>query len=157
MALSVHARWGDSDDARTAEIQRIANWLEAKIKGKFCEDQDVIVMGDFNVPSRSSPMFKALTSKGLTIPSALLKDDFGSNLARDKRYDQILHFARYPADFTLGGGVLDFYAGDHKPLFPDLDKLDFTFQMSDHLPLWVQIRTDIDGFILNELIQSKRK
>jgi hypothetical protein len=42
-------------------------------------------------------------------------------------------------------------------LFPDLDKLDFTFQMSDHLPLWVQIRTDIDGFILNELIQSKRK
>jgi len=157
MALSVHARWGDSDDARTAEIQRIASWLDAKIKGKYCEDHDVIVMGDFNIPSRGSPMFKALTSTGLTIPSALLKDEFGSNLARDKRYDQILHFARYPADFTLGGGVLDFYAGDHKPLFPDLTKLQFTFQMSDHLPLWVQIRTDIDGFVLDELIQAKRK
>jgi hypothetical protein len=157
MALSVHARWGDSDDARTAEIQRIASWLEAKIKGKYCEDHDVIVMGDFNIPGRGSPMFKALTSTGLTIPSALLKDEFGSNLARDKRYDQILHFARYPADFTIGGGVLDFYAGDHKPLFPDLTKLQFTFQMSDHLPLWVQIRTDIDGFVLDELIQAKRK
>ena len=157
MALSVHARWGDSDDARTAEIQRIAAWLEAKIKSPYNEDQDVIVMGDFNIPSRTSPMFKALTSTGLTIPTALLKDDFGSNLARDKRYDQILHYARYPADFTLGGGVLDFYASDHKPLFPNLTKQQFTFQMSDHLPLWVQIRTDIDDFKLDELIQSKRK
>jgi hypothetical protein len=29
--------------------------------------------------------------------------------------------------------------------------------MSDHLPLWVQIRTDIEGFVLDELIQDKRK
>ena len=157
LALSVHVRWGDDDTARAQEIQRLANWLEGKIQSKNCEDQDVIVMGDFNTPTRGSEMFKALTSKGLTIPTALLKDEFGSNLARDKRYDQILHFARYPADFTLGGGVVDFYVGDHKPLFPDLTKTKFTYQMSDHLPLWVQIRTDIDGFVLDELIQGKRK
>ena len=56
----------------------------------------------------------------------------------------------------LAGGVVDFYASDHKPLFPDLTKEKFTYQMSDHLPLWVQIRTDIDGFILDQLIQRKR-
>jgi hypothetical protein len=157
MAFEVHVRWGDSDDARTKEIQGLANWLDAKIKDKHCEDRDVIVMGDFNIPSRQSDMFKALTSTGLTIPSALLKDDFGSNLERNKRYDQIMHFARYPGDFTLAGGVVDFYASDHKPLFPNLTKQQFTFQMSDHLPLWVQIRTDIEGFVLDELIQDKRK
>jgi len=156
LAFTVHVRWGDSDDARTVEIQGLANWLDGKIKDKYCEDHDIIVMGDFNIPSRSSPMFQALTSTGLTIPKALLKDEFGSNLARDKRYDQIMHFARYADDFTLAGGVVDFFASDHKPLFPDLTKEKFTYQMSDHLPLWVQIRTDIDGFILDQLIQAKK-
>lgn len=156
LALTVHVRWGDSDAARTREIQGIANWLEAKVKDKNCEDRDVIVMGDFNIPDRQSEMFKALTSTGLTIPKALQKDEFGSNLARDKRYDQIMHFARYGDAFTLAGGVLDFYKGDHKPLFPDLDKQAFTFQMSDHLPLWLQICTDVDGVELDQLIQRKR-
>jgi endonuclease/exonuclease/phosphatase family metal-dependent hydrolase len=155
LALTVHVRWGDSDAARQGEIQGLANWLGAKIKEPYAEDQDWIVMGDFNIPSRSSPMFKALTSTGLTIPSALIKDDFGTNLARDKRYDQILHFARHGDAFTLAGGVLDFYASDHKPLFPDLTKDQFTYQLSDHLPLWVQISTDIDGALLDQIIQRK--
>jgi endonuclease/exonuclease/phosphatase family metal-dependent hydrolase len=157
LALTVHVRWGDSDDAREREIKGLANWLEAKIKDKNCEDRDVIVMGDFNIPSRSSPMFEALTSTGLVLPRALIKDEFGSNLARDKRYDQIMHFARYgDEEFTLAGGVLDFYASDHKPLFPNLTKTQFTYQMSDHLPLWIQICTDIDGIVLDQLIQRKR-
>lgn len=156
LAFTVHVRWGDSEEKRQAEIQGLANWLQDKIKDKNCEDRDVIVMGDFNIPSRTSPLFKALTSTGLVIPSALLKDEFGTNLARNKRYDQIMHFARYGADFTLAGGVLDFYASDHKPLFPDLSKTEFTYQMSDHLPLWIQIGTDIDGFVLDQIIQRKK-
>ncbi len=155
-AFTVHVRWGDDDAARTAEIQGLANWLEAKIQYKYAEDRDIIVMGDFNIPDRGDAMFKALTSKGLQIPSALLKDDFGSNLARDKRYDQILHFSAFPDAFTNAGGVLDFYAGDHAALFPGLSKLAFTYQLSDHLPLWIQINTDIDGFVLDQIIQRKR-
>lgn len=156
LAFTVHVRWGSDNATRQREIQGLANWLGAKIKDRNCEDRDVIVMGDFNIPSRSDPMFAALTSTGLVIPRALIKDEFGSNLARDKRYDQIMHFARYGDDFTLAGGVLDFYASDHKPLFPDLDKQAFTYQMSDHLPLWIQINTDIDGVMLDQLIQRKR-
>lgn len=156
LALTVHVRWGKSLADREAEIRGVAEWIGAKIKAKNVEDQDWIVMGDFNIPARTSPMFAALTSTGLTIPTALLKDEFGSNLARDKRYDQILHFARWGDDFTLAGGVLDFYAGDHRPLFPALEKQAFTYQMSDHLPLWVQINTDIDGQLLDQIIQRKR-
>ena len=74
----------------------------------------------------------------------------------EERYDQIMHFARYGDEFTLAGGVLDFYASDHKPLFPDLSKTEFTYQLSDHLPLWIQIGTDIDGFVLDQIIQRKK-
>lgn len=155
LAFTTHVRWGDSDAARLREIQGLANWVGAKAAERNAEDKDIIVMGDFNIPSRSSPMFAAITSTGLRLPRALMADDFGSNLARDKRYDQILHLARYPDSFTNAGGVLDFYAGDHTPLFPDLDKTAFTYQLSDHLPLWIQISTDIDGFVLDQIIQRK--
>ena len=67
-----------------------------------------------------------------------------------------MHFARYGDEFTLAGGVLDFYAGDHRPLFPNLSKTEFTYQLSDHLPLWIQIGTDIDGVVLDQIIQRKR-
>jgi hypothetical protein len=157
LAFTTHVRWGDSDSARLQEIQGLANWLGAKIKEPYAEDKDVIVMGDFNIPSRTDPMFKALTSQGLQIPKALAADDFGSNLARDKRYDQILHYSQFPDTFTNAGGVLDFYAGDHKALFPDIDKAAFTYQMSDHLPLWIQINTDIEGQVLDALIQRKKR
>lgn len=156
LAFTVHVRWGESEAQRQVEIQGLANWLEAKIKDRNCEDRDVLVMGDFNIPTRTSPLFKALTSTGLVIPSALVKDEFGTNLARNKRYDQIMHFARYGDDFTLAGGVLDFYASDHRPLFPELSKTEFTYQISDHLPLWIQIGTDIDSFVLDQIIQRKK-
>jgi Endonuclease/Exonuclease/phosphatase family len=156
LAFTTHVRWGDSDAARLKEIQGLANWLGAKIAEKNAEEKDIIVMGDFNIPSRNNPMFAAITSTGLQLPKALIADDFGTNLARDKRYDQILHFPRFADSFTNAGGVVDFYASDHTPLFPDLTKLEFTFQMSDHLPLWIQINTDIDGFVLDQIIQRRR-
>jgi Endonuclease/Exonuclease/phosphatase family len=157
LAFTTHVRWGDSDAARLKEIQGLANWVGAKAAEKTAEDKDIIVMGDFNIPGRNDPMFAAMTSTGLQIPKALAKDEFGSNLARDKRYDQILHLSRFPETFTNAGGVVDFYASDHKPLFPALTKEEFTYQMSDHLPLWIQINTDIDGFVLDQLIQRKRR
>lgn len=157
IAFTTHVRWGESDAARLKEIQGLANWVGAKAAEKTAEDRDIIVMGDFNIPGRNDPMFAAITSTGLQIPKALTKDEFGSNLARDKRYDQILHMPRYPETFTNAGGVVDFYASDHKPLFPALTKEEFTYQMSDHLPLWIQINTDIDGFVLDQLIQRKRR
>ncbi|MFN3808698.1 endonuclease/exonuclease/phosphatase family protein [Asticcacaulis sp.] len=162
LAFTTHVRWGDTEAARLKEIESLAAWIGAKSKEKTAEDKDIIVMGDFNIPTRDSPMLKALLECGLKIPTALAKDEFGSNLARDKRYDQMLHFTQFTESFTNAGGVLDFYAGDHRPLFPadtypDMDKDAFTYQLSDHLPLWMQINTDIDGQVLDALIQRKRQ
>ena len=33
----------------------------------------------------------------------------------------------------------------------------FTYQMSDHFPIWIQVKTDIETFRLNQLIQDKLK
>ena len=41
-----------------------------------------------------------------------------------------------------------------QPLFKDLTKSEFTYQLSDHLPLWVQINTDTDEQKLEQLIQG---
>ena len=157
VVLTTHIRWGGSDAARTEEIGRLADWIEAKRQEKSNEDKDLIVMGDFNIPSRTDPMFKAITKHGLQIPKALAADKFGSNLEKNKRYDQILHQPIYPDNFTNAGGVLDFYLDEAhiKELFPaGLTKEKFTFQLSDHLPLWLQINTDIEGFKLDEIVQG---
>jgi len=156
IAFTTHVRWGESLESRRVELENLANWIDAKIKEKNCEDKDIIVMGDFNIPSRDDALFQAITSKGLAIPKGLLKEEFGTNLARNKRYDQILHYPTYDDNFSNAGGTLNFYYGDHKPLFPDLTKDQFTYQISDHLPIWIQLKTDIDGFILDQLIQRKR-
>jgi endonuclease/exonuclease/phosphatase family metal-dependent hydrolase len=153
--FTTHVRWGESIAARQKEIEGLANWLDAKRNEPHCEDKDILVIGDFNIASRDDSLFKAITSKGLSIPDALLKLQFGSNLEKNKRYDQILHSPIYDKNFTNQGGVLDFYAGDHTPLFPELSKQEFTYQLSDHLPLWIQVNTDIEGFNLDQIIQRK--
>jgi endonuclease/exonuclease/phosphatase family metal-dependent hydrolase len=154
--LTAHIRWGGSTEARRQEIERLADWIEAKRREKTNEDKDLIVMGDFNIPSRDDPLFQAITKHGLQIPNALL-GVHGTNLEQNKYYDQILHQPIYPASFTNAGGELDFYIDEAhiKELFPGgLTQKRFTFQLSDHLPLWLQINTDMDGERLEQIIQG---
>jgi endonuclease/exonuclease/phosphatase family metal-dependent hydrolase len=155
--LTAHIRWGDSEQARAEEIGMLADWVEGKRRDKFAEDQDIIVMGDFNIPSRDHPTYGAITKHGLAIPEALLGCEHGSNLKKDKRYDQILHYAVYPKGFTNAGGVLDFFIdeGCIKELFPaGLTKDRFTYEMSDHLPLWIQLNTALEGFRLQQIVRG---
>jgi hypothetical protein len=156
IVLSVHIRWGDSTEARRQEIEMLADWIEAKRLEKSAEDKDLIVMGDFNIPSREDALFAAITKHGLCVPKALL-GAHGTNLEKDKRYDQILHHPIYPESFTKAGGELDFYLDEAhiKELFPaGMTKEKFTYQLSDHLPLWIQINTDIEGQKLEQIIQG---
>jgi hypothetical protein len=167
IALATHARWGDSLDGRAAELGMLADWIDTRFKDKSVEDTDLIVMGDFNTPSLDDKTFKALTRRGLQIPDALVDLKVGemtvkgSNLGKDARYDQILHLPTLKKRFTNFGGTLDFYVSDAaiKELFPDAGytRMEFTFQLSDHFPVWVQIDTDIDGQRLTQIVQDARK
>lgn len=155
--LSVHIRWGDSAAARLPALSALAKWIDKRAKEKHVVDKDMIVMGDFNIPKLDDELFNAITSKGLRIPASLRGTAHGSNLMRDKRYDQILHNSRFTDVFTDRGGVLDFFAGDWRALFPrskypDMDKRAFTYQVSDHLPLWTQINTWTEDEELDRVI-----
>ncbi|MGM3276396.1 endonuclease/exonuclease/phosphatase family protein [Ralstonia sp. 24A2] len=151
VCISAHIRWGNSERDRLSEIEALADWVYAKAQEKDADGKDLLVMGDFNVPSEKSPLFQALTARGLRVPDKLLRGTFGSNLEKNKRYDQILQMPEYPESFTNAGGVLDFYQGDHTPLFPRLTKQAMTYQLSDHLPLWVQINTNTEEHALRAL------
>ena len=167
IAIATHARWGDSPKAREAELGMLAEWIDVRFKDKAAEDTDLIVMGDFNTPSLDDSIFKALTSRGLQIPNSLVDLKLGeltvkgSNLNKDARYDQILHLPTLKQRFTNFGGTLDFYGSDAgiKELFPTAgySRTQFTFQLSDHFPVWVQIDTDIDGQRLTQIVQDAKK
>ena len=161
--ISVHIRWGGTIAERRAELALLAQWIETFRESEQGIDRDVIVVGDFNIPHCDHPLFKAVSEYGLQCPKALLGEDLGSNLAKNKRYDQILQHpsAIYPNSFADQGGVLDFHIDEAHiaELFPaendlPMTLLRYTHQMSDHLPLWIQIRTDNDAAQLEQLIQS---
>jgi hypothetical protein len=155
--LTAHIRWGKSPASRIPELVKLAEWVDKRCQEKYVVDRDVIVMGDFNIPKVNDELFRAVTSKGLEIPDALRGTVHGSNLARTEHYDQILHYRRYTKTLKDVGGVLDFYCNDWRALFPqeyypDMDKTGFTFELSDHLPLWVQLDTWIEDEQLEQLL-----
>ena len=166
LAIATHARWGDSLEGRQAELQMLADWIDTRFQSRGVEDHDLIVMGDFNIPRLGDAFFKALTSRGLQIPDALVnlkagdQSVLGSNLEQNARYDQILHLPTVRKRFTNAGGIVDFFGGVAriKDLFPDKDytRDQFSFQLSDHFPVWVQIKTDIDGERLSQIVQDGR-
>ena len=140
IVLSAHIRYASYESNRIAPLNLLANWVAQRSSETYVYDTDWFILGDFNTSGSRS--FEALTSNGLVLPSAL-RDVSNSvaatNLARNKRYDQIL-YQKKSTNIKLGrAGVLDFYQGDHLPLYPDLTKIKFTYQLSDHLPIWVQV------------------
>ena len=166
-AIATHARWGDSLAGREAELGMLADWIDSRVKDKSVDDTDLIVMGDFNTPKLDDKLFKALTRRGLQVPDSLLRLTSGdvtvggSNLNKDARYDQILHLPSVKKRFTNFGGMLDFHISDAriKELFPGkgYTRTEFTYQLSDHFPVWVQIKTDIEGERLTQIVQNAKK
>ena len=158
--ITAHIRWDakGGEQSRIKELKLLADWVEKRRKEKYVEDKDIIVMGDFNIPKIDDALFQAVTKNGLRIPDKL-RGTHGSNLARDKRYDQILYYQEHTAAIKQASpaGVMDYYEGGIDKLYPDtkLTKEKFTYQMSDHLPLWVQLNVDIDEEKLDQLIQGK--
>ena len=44
--------------------------------------------------------------------------------------------------------------GDHKPLYPEIDsRYKFTFELSDHLPLWIQLDTWMEDEQLDSMLE----
>lgn len=150
MLLTVHIQWNTSGGitARAKEIEMITNWV-ADLQGEAkLYDPDLFVLGDFNIPGFKSAAFKALEAHGLKVPLKLR--DFKTNLKQDAHYDQIAYFEEN-TDCEIGGaGTINYYDAFFRANMPQTEYDAMTFQLSDHLPLWMEVvlkETDLDQFI----------
>lgn len=121
------------------------------------EANNIFVLGDFNIENTKSKTYEAATSSVFKIPPAILKNKLpGSNAAQDKIYDQILYYNKYNDITFKNAGIFNFYdtvfdkpesyAARIEKHYKKITAKEFkefrTYQMSDHLPLWVEMNTD---------------
>ncbi len=130
---------------RALETFAVAYWAASRERSKYALTQDIIAVGDFNLPMTEpgDPIFRALTAKGLEAPdhSGLI----GSNLASDKHYDQIAFFPQHTrAEYTGKKGVFDFDGAVFRELWDAKGKVPFNgyikYYLSDHRPMWIQFK-----------------
>ena len=108
---------------------------------------------------RTRMVLDELANVGNTL--AFLASSPTLDLRATLEFEKILHLPSLKKRFSNSGGTLDFFRSDAdiKELFPgkDYDRQKFSFQLSDHFPVWVQIKTDIDGERLNQIVQDSKK
>lgn len=167
---TVHIYYGSSSGdklrRRVEELRRVAAFFA---KRQAREHEDFILMGDFNIVSPEHQTMEALTAEGFEIPEKLRKEK--TKLKGDKHYDQIALRVREKRLEIGASGVFDFtesvFRDSEVEVYRDLmpaDKLasadsagDYfherwrTFQISDHLPMWVQLEVDFTDDYLESL------
>lgn len=166
---------GPGYQRRVAEIDAIAKFLKQRAKE---DGQNYILLGDMNVVGPDDPTMLALRRHGFVLPADLAldaaTDRWVSNMRGDKHYDQIAFLVRAD-ELELGdsphhAGVLHYYdvlyteeqAETYYPLgqangqWPAdaAERQRYfaaewrTWQMSDHLPLFTELRIDFTAAYL---------
>lgn len=177
---TVHIIYGENkanSPARIEEIRQVAQALKRRSEDPFEWSRNLVLLGDFNIFDTTDQTMKMLTDAGFVIPSEL--QHLPANAMQNKFYDQIAFKIRPDRFGTTGkAGVFNFYqtvftpqdeaiyapemgeayhtTSDGKPREnPSLYYRTFwrTFQMSDHLPMWVELKVDYS----DEYLQRKLK
>ena len=171
---------------RNAEIRRLTKFLADRAQRENDSDSDnfFIVLGDFNIIGKNHATMRSLKSNDFKIPEALQSVP-GSNVRKDKAYDQIAYWTNpeddeIPPDaFTRievqKANVFDYFdfvfrtRGDSDPEgedeafykeFANLEEKGWeyrewrTHQMSDHLPMWVELRIDFGDHYLQRIAKE---
>jgi hypothetical protein len=173
---TVHIYYGESapdDPRRIGEIYEIGNLLAKKaedyIKTKKSEQaayspENLVLLGDFNIFSKDDNTYDALRKTGFVLPEGLAKDELsGSNVAKDKFYDQIVFYEKVRDLTNTAAGVFDYY----QYIFREEDEDRFrkakqlqvgdkfktwrTYQLSDHLVMWAEFAVDKTDDYLKDL------
>ena len=175
---TVHIYYGSGSTGiqrRTEEIRAVTELLADRAKSDSDSDADAyfIALGDFNIVGRDHQTMEALVTNDFVVPEALQSVP-GSNVRQDKFYDQIALWAgrssrrkSYTDLRPYRAGVFDFFdvvyrldeEDVYRPFMRKPDSDDFyssyskwrTYQMSDHLPMWVELHVDFTEDYLGEV------
>ncbi|MDR2035569.1 MAG: endonuclease/exonuclease/phosphatase family protein [Coriobacteriales bacterium] len=172
------------DPWRVAEIDTVAEFLNkrAEKERKRKEDESYILLGDFNIFNQGDATMKALEQHSFHIPDAI--KEHPTDLGGTKYYDQIAFKLKIDPKMTVfsegnqQAGSFDFtktvYLPEdmdyYKHLFPEKTVKNMTqqkieeyylgswrtFQMSDHLPLWIELKIDFSNQYLERVKKEKR-
>ncbi|MEF3366754.1 endonuclease/exonuclease/phosphatase family protein [Methylocystis sp. 9N] len=167
---TVHIYYGSATDTakRKREISDIAEFFAARQKK---DGETYILLGDFNILNPEDPTMGALLGGGFEVPAALRKP---TALASANFYDQIAlrtqnklveikNAGNFPwQNYVFRDDAVDYAA--YKPFMPTKTKTEKpiktdigayrkwrTWQMSDHLPLWTEIKVDFTEAYLESL------
>ena len=174
---TVHIYYGTSstkDTRRCDEIGAIASFLTKRAKK---EDTSYILLGDFNIVNCKDNTMQALENNGFIVPDAI--KDHPSDLGGTKHYDQIAFNLKLDENMTIfsekeqKAGAFDFTQSVYSPKDLSIYEKYFdkkntegktekeiekyylskwrTFQMSDHLPLWVELKIDFSNQYLKKI------
>jgi endonuclease/exonuclease/phosphatase family metal-dependent hydrolase len=174
---TVHIYYGSSsvvDKRRLEEINTIAAFLSKRAKN---EDTSYILLGDFNINKVGDATMQALEKNGFVIPDSIKCHP--SDLGGTHHYDQIAFNLKLDASMTVfseheqKAGTFNFTETVYTPkdlavyrkYFPatntqgktekEIEKYYLstwrTFQMSDHLPLWVELKIDFSNQYLERI------
>jgi endonuclease/exonuclease/phosphatase family metal-dependent hydrolase len=175
---TVHIYYGTGAaglEQRREEIRRLTELLAQRAKNDSDSDADAyfVVLGDFNIVDREHETMQALQSNEFMTPEPLQHIP-GSNVKQDKFYDQIALWMgksnrrkSYTRIIPYRAGVFDYYdvvyRTDEESIYhPFMRKSDSneyyssyalwrTYQMSDHLPMWVELHIDFADEYLDEV------
>ncbi len=141
--VTVHIIYGKKSKDRLKEIHGIARWLNDWAGDINAYDQNLIVLGDFNIDARGDILDKTFLSEGLYVPEEL-QTLSRSIFDETKYYDQIAWFnspeknrPKLSLEF-MGAGNYDFVQTALKNR--GLTKQKLSFMISDHYPLWANFR-----------------
>jgi endonuclease/exonuclease/phosphatase family metal-dependent hydrolase len=167
---TVHIYYGEStpvDARRLAEIEKVSNFLKKLSEDENAITNNWILLGDFNIFNIKDKTFEALTKAGFEIHKKLQKIP-GSNVLKTKHYDQIaFKVDKLKFQTKDQAGIFDFFEtvftesdeSLYSSYIPSAYKSKYkewrTFQMSDHLPMWVNIKIDYsDDYLKNKLAEN---
>ena len=174
---TVHILYGKNvkeDPQRIEEITAVAKFMKERAKK---EDENYILLGDFNIFDTSDATMKALETQGFYIPEAIREHP--SDLGKTKHYDQMAFKLKIEPQMTVfsegkqRAGTFNFTETIFKPQDLDIYRRFFddkytvgqpedkikqyymtswrTFQMSDHLPLWIELKVDFSNQYLEKI------
>lgn len=181
MISTVHILYGgdqaDSPD-RIREIAEVAGFLQKRAIDPHAWSANLILLGDFNIFAREDATFHAILDAGFSVPEALQALP-GSNIQKNKHYDQIAFSTHADAAVECThAGIFDYYEcvyrrEDEETYVPAMGdayhttsagkprsdpsayyKAWRTFQMSDHLPMWIELQVDFGDQYLKGVAQD---
>jgi endonuclease/exonuclease/phosphatase family metal-dependent hydrolase len=165
---------------RSREISAVAQFLARRADEGQIEDANLVLLGDFNIYHPGDITMKAITDAGFVIPKELQNVPATNTGKKKRHYDQIAVMPQMWRMETTGkAGVFDFYNTvyrdeDQEDYIAEMGeayhvtskgkartqggKANYyrtywrTHQMSDHLPMWIEIRSDYSREYLAEFL-----